>query len=243
MDFSGGAGQGTNNDLIPNGQLAFAILTIKGIKNNSNTGSRSVECELTIDAGQPYAKKKIWPYIGDPFHNGNSEGHRQMGMVAVTRILECGKGAGPNNKAGYNINDFSDLNGLRVAIKIGIEAGSDGYDDKNKVADWLTPNPESQSGFKGYEALMRGEFAPAGKKAAGAAQPSNGFGGGNAATQEQKPATSGFGNGGASSGPGEQQSNNAASSDATSQQQTENGATNTTSPSDNPGWLQQANGS
>lgn len=189
MDFSAGAGVTTQADTIPAGQLAWVILTIKGIKNNTNTGSRSIEYEATIDEGQPFAKRKVFGYIGDPNHEANSEGYRQMGLVAITRILESGRGAGPNNPDGYKIQGFEQLGGLRVPVKIGIEKGTDGYDDKNKVVEWLTPNPASQSGHKLYQRLMAGEHNVSAPKAA--AQPSNGFGGG--AATPAPAATGGFG--------------------------------------------------
>lgn len=189
MDFSAGAGVTTQADTIPAGQLAWVILTIKGIKNNANTGSRSIEYEATLDEGQPFAKRKIFGFIGDPNHEANSEGYRQMGLVAITRILESGRGAGPNNPDGYKIQGFEQLGGLRVPVKIGIEEGQNGYSDKNKVVEWLTPNPASQSGHKLYQRLMAGEHNVSAPKAA--AQPSNGFGGG--ATTPAPAATGGFG--------------------------------------------------
>ena len=188
MDFSQGAGAQSPSSLIPKGQLAWAIVHVKGIKNNTTTGSRSLELELTLDEGQPYAKKKIWPYVGDPHHAANTENYRQMGMLAITRMLECGRNAGPNNPDGYKINAYEDLNGLRVAIKIGIEPGSDGYEDKNKVAEFLTPNPASGSGHKDYVKLMVGQHSPGGAAAAPAA--TAGFG---ASPAAKAPAASGFG--------------------------------------------------
>lgn len=190
MDFSAGAGVTTQADTIPAGQLAWVILTIKGIKNNANTGSRSIEFEATIDEGQPFAKRKVFGYIGDPNHDGNGEAYRQMGLVAITRILESGRGAGPNNPDGYKIQGFEQLSGLRVPVKIGIEEGTDGYADKNKVVEWLTPNPASQSGHKLYQRLMAGEHNVSAPKAA--AQTSNGFG--NAPATPAPAATGGFGN-------------------------------------------------
>lgn len=189
MDFSGTAGVASDFDTIPNGQLAFAVLTVRGVKDSA-AGGGYIDCELTIDQGQPYAGRKVWEKIGNPFHQGNSEKYRQMGMVAITRILEAGRGAGPNNPAGYQLADFSQLSGLRVPIKIGIEKGTDGHDDKNRVSEWLTPNPQSGSGYKGFEKLQRGEFGPS----SSAPAPTNGFGG---QAQGGAPATtSGFGNSG-----------------------------------------------
>lgn len=174
MDFSAGAGKESSSALIPTGQLAWAIINIKGLKHNSNTGTCSIEYELTLDDNQPFARRKIFGYLADPNHAGNSETYNQMGLIAITRILECGRGAGPQNPDGYKINDYGQMSGLRVGIKIGFEKGKDGYDDKNKVAEWLTPNPTSKSGNKPYQKLVAGEHSPA---PASGGQVSNGFGG------------------------------------------------------------------
>ena len=68
-----------------------------------------------IDANQPFAGRKVFEMIGDPQNSGNSEKYREMGTIAITRILEAGRGAGPNNPDGYKINSYDQLSGLRVA--------------------------------------------------------------------------------------------------------------------------------
>jgi len=251
MDFSQGAGQSSGNggDIIPNGQLAWAIMTVRAIKA-SQTGGEYIDVELTLDDGQPFARRKVWEMIGNPFNAGNTEAYRQMGMIAITRILESAKGAGPNNPAGYKLTEFEQLSGLRVPIKIKIEKGTGGYDDKNKVAEWLTPNPQSQSGFKDYELLVKGIYNKAPASAPQTA-PANGFGGASATS------SGGFGGnqqsnggsianaasqGGGQSGFGQPQQSGASATVAQQQAQTGFAAT-ATSPSDAPaGWLQQANG-
>jgi hypothetical protein len=189
MDFSGHAGQTSDFDLLPKGLLVWANLNVRGLKTSA-TPSRYLDVELTVDQGQPYAGRKLWDVIGDPYFNGNTEGFRKMGTIAITRILECG-GAGPNNPAGYQLppapEGYQALDGRRVAIKVGIEAGKDGHDDKNRVAEWLTPNPASQSGYKGFERLSKGDHGLQQPTGGGAA---NGFGGAAAAPA----ATGGFGN-------------------------------------------------
>jgi len=174
MDFSAGAGQSTGGGgVIPNGQLAWAILTVRGVKA-SKSGGAYIDVELTIDDNQPYARRKIWEMIGDPMNMGNSEAYRQMGMVAISRILEAGRGAGPNNQAAYKLGDYSELSGLRVPIKVKVEKGTGGYDDKNKVAEWLTPNPNSDTGHKDFLLLQSGVHNKA--EAAKPAAVQNGFG-------------------------------------------------------------------
>lgn len=260
MDFSGSAGTGSDFDLLPKGMFAWAILSVRGVKG-SGSGGQYIDCELTIAEGQPYAGRKLWDMIGHPYFQGNSEKYRQMGMVAVTRILEAGRNAGPHNPDGYKIDDFSQLNGLKVAIKVGVEEGSGGHDDKNRVAEWLTPNPASQSGYKGFQKLIAGDHnlgngqaatapatggfggAPAAPAAAGGFG-NGGFGqGGRAAAATQPAATTGFGNTGSGfqQPPADSSGQSGASSAVTADKTP--GAAPATSPSDpaaTPGWLSQA---
>ena len=169
MDFGGSAGAQTNFDLIPAGQLAWALINLKGLKA-SQSGGQYLDIELTIDQGQPFAGRKIFDTVGNPYFAGNSDAYKQMGSISICRMLEAGRGAGPHNPAGYQIADFGALHGLRVAVKIKVEPGKDGYDDKNRVAEYLTPNPTS-GGNKGYQMLMAGQFNTTAPKT-----PANGFG-------------------------------------------------------------------
>lgn len=265
MDFSSHAGVSTGSDTIPNAQVAWAILAVRGVKA-SNSGGEYIDCELTIDDGQPFARRKVWEMIGNPFHQGNSEAYRQMGMVAITRICEAARGASPDNPAGYKLDNFQQLNGLRVPIKIGIEEGEGGRDDKNRVAEWLTPNPASKSGHKHFQRLMRGEYAlnsaPAqtqtgGGFGGGAPASTGGFGGGqqtqsgfgqagNSAGSQQGGSGQTTGFGGATSTPGFQQSQPDSSGQGgfatTAGNQTPTGASASPSSGTSGNWLEQANG-
>jgi hypothetical protein len=195
MNFSQGAGQTMGSELIPNGQLAWAILSIRGVKA-SKSGGQYLDVELTLEEGQPYGRKKIWDMIGDPMFSGNSEAYRQMGQVAIARILEAGRQAGPNNPGGYVIQSYDQLSGLRVAIKIGVKKGTGGYEDKNVVGEYLTPNPASKSGKAAYDKLMQGVFNTSPPQPTGfapsqtPAQPAAGFGG---AAQPGQAQTAPFG--------------------------------------------------
>lgn len=251
MDFSGSAGASSGSDCIPAGQVAYAILTVRGLKGSAK-GGQYLDVELTIDEGQPYARKKVWEMIGDPNHPGNSEKYREMGTIAITRILEAGRGAGPNNLAGYKIDNYEQLSGLRVAVKLKVEPGDSGYPDKNKVAEWLTPNPASQSGHKGWVQLQSGVFNTATTKTSG--ETTSGFSsfGSDSVKQTQDSngggASSGFGHGGSASASGFPQPAGDAAQNA-GQQSSQTGFAQTTdataaSPSEQagatPGWLSQA---
>ena len=232
MDFSQGAGQDGPSSLIPNGQLAFAIMTVRGVKA-SKAGGQYLDIELTIDDNQPYARKKLWDMIGDPQHPGNSPEYREMGMRSIARILEAGRGAGPHNTAAYQLTDYSHLSGLRVAIKIGVSPAKDGYEEKNKVAEYLTPNPQSAAS-KDWQRLSAGEYNKAKPAASGfAAAPAGGFGSQQPAPQ---PAQAAAGWGQSAPGNGNQPAGFAANPSAQTVF-----ATPATSLSDAPpNWVQQA---
>lgn len=205
MSFAGAAGAKSGfGDLIPNGQLAFAILHIREIKKSKSSDGHYLDCELTIDdflspgVAMPFARKKIFTKIGDPNDPANSEKYRQMGFGQLGRILECGNNAGPHNVAGYELPvwphpdgyqtvNYSVLNGKRVAIKIKVEKGQNGYEDKNDVADFLSPNPASDSN-KAYAKLMAGQF----NLTAPATPLNTGFGGGSPAAFPPPSQTGGF---------------------------------------------------
>lgn len=269
MDFSGTAGAGSDFDLLPKGLIVWAYLALRGVKG-SGSGGGYLDCELTVAEGQPYAGRKLWEMIGDPFNQGNSEKYRKMGMVAITRILEAGRGAGPNNPAGYQLAEypggFQALDGLKVAIKVGIENGTDGHDDKNRVAEWLTPNPASQSGYKGFAKLLAGDHGLAQQPGGGAGNGnSGGFGGATAPATHGSSGgfgqsqTGGFGQGGGGNAGGFGQSQGSGSgngsgfgkppADSSGQSGAEGAGpasqttSTTTAPSDpgqTPGWLSQA---
>lgn len=257
FDFSAGAGAQSAFDLIPNGQLAWAIIEYRGLKS-SQSGGQYLDLILTLDDNQPFARRKVFERIGDPAFAGNSDAYKQMAFAAIARVLEAGAGAGPNKPDAYKIPtrldgapDYSVLNGMRVGVKIKVEKGTGGYDDKNTVAEYLTPNPTS-GGNKGWVKLLAGQYgaaAPAqtaagGFGTGGAPQTAGGlFGGVNPAAAQAQPGA-GFGNPvaqGQSANPfgantGSPQVATAASPS------TANSAT-TTSPSNGQSeWLKQANG-
>jgi hypothetical protein len=163
MELTPKTGLSSPMDLIPRGFLCWAQLTFRGMKVSPTTGSRYADLELTIAENQPYARKKIFTKVADPDYHENSEKYRQMGMTSLTRMIEA---AGLVNPAdGESYKQFSGrsmdavmalLDRRFVAVKIKIEAGTGGYEDKNDVGDYLTPNPESQS-HKAFLKLTSGD--------------------------------------------------------------------------------------
>ena len=180
----------TGGGLIPAGTLAWANLTIRKLQHSQNTGGRMADYELTITEG-PFATRKVWGFIGDPTDEANSEGFRTMGTAALQHICECAGLFDPAKPETYGrFQNFEEIcraiDGKRVGIKIGVKKGEDGYQDKNQVGGWLSPNPKAGT-FKLFERLIKGDTEPKGGTAATAAPAQTGF--------------SGFGNSGATQAP------------------------------------------
>lgn len=191
VEFNQASGVSSPVDIIPNGVMAWAIVTFRGLKPSSS-GGQYLDLELTIDDPHPFSRRKLWEMVGDPDHAGNSDGYKQMGRMALTRILECIGVLRPGDPQSYasfgnptTLQVGQLIDGKRVAIKIKIERGKDGYSDKNKVGEWLSPNPES-SGNKNFVKLLSGDF--------GIQQsPQQQFGFGQGAPAAQQPPAAGYG--------------------------------------------------
>lgn len=176
--------QGTDFELIPDGVLAKGWLTVepfapdqghiltppKGAAKNSY-----LKCKIQITEGE-YERRVI-------FHNimrGPEEKAMNMGNAQLRAILEYGANAGPSNPKGYQIDDnftpfwSGDSAGIPVAIKVKAKRSTaeelaKGWKDRNEVALFLSPNPESD-GHKDFLRLQKGETGPA-KPAASTAAP------------------------------------------------------------------------
>jgi hypothetical protein len=163
FNFSPDTKHESPNSLIPNGTLAFAMVSVRGLKNSTTTGGEYADLELVL-LGQ-FEGRRVWPMIANPTDERNSEKWRQMAMASIQHACEaCGlfNPANPQSYARFANASFIDiltaLDGQKVAIKVGIEKGTDGHQDKNKVAVWLTPNPVS-SDSKLWAQLLGGETA------------------------------------------------------------------------------------
>lgn len=189
------------SELIPDGTLAWAIVTIRPhnfdhglcLVPSKTSNGKYLDVELTILEG-PYARRKVWDKIGLE----GSEKWVARGMSSVRHILEVGReitnytSANPAYRLGQQSGSngemvFMELNELRCAVKIGIEKGKDGYQDKNVVRAYLSPNPTSDT-HKTFQKLVAGDTAPAAKAAPAPAKPA--WGGNQAqpaAQQQQQP--------------------------------------------------------
>jgi len=186
MSYGFGADQsfGGNGDLIENGFVCWANVMVRGLKTSQNTGSRYLDLELTISAGQKNASRKVWVNVMDFTYDKNSEGARTMGIAAIQHMLESNGVFKPSQPESYKAFDGKGIEEIalaidqtQVAIRVKIEKGTDGYADRNTVGDWLSPNEKSRT-FKMFKALVeQGAHVYGNAKAAPAPTQQFAFGG------------------------------------------------------------------
>lgn len=147
-------------DLIPKKTVCPVIMSIKPgghgdggwLTPSKKSDAMMLDCTFTVSSG-PYARRKVFQSItisgGKVDDKGNSIGG-SMGRSLLRAIVESARGINAKDfsdaaQQKRRINSFQDLCGIEFLAEIGIEAGKDGYDDKNKVAAALSP------GMKAYD--------------------------------------------------------------------------------------------
>jgi hypothetical protein len=160
FNFSAATKYESPNSLVPHGALAQVLVKIRGFKNSNETRGEYADLELVL-MGQ-YENRRVFAMIANPADERNSDKWRQMGMAAIQHICEAAGIFDPANESSYGRfanASFAEvmraIHGQRAAIKVGIEKGKDGHQDKNKVADWLSPNPNSST-RKSWDTLHSG---------------------------------------------------------------------------------------
>lgn len=186
--FSPTSGASSAPTLIPAGTTSFAIVKVRELKKSGTTGGEYADLELTLEGGD-FEGRKVFEMIANPLDEKNSEGWRKMAVGSLTRMFEAAgvfNSANPESYNKFNGQDFTAicmaLDGARIAIKVKIEKDKTGaYPDKNKVGEYLSPNPQS-GGHSGYQKLASGNAG-----ASAAARPAA-FGGAGAAPSAGAPA-------------------------------------------------------
>jgi hypothetical protein len=179
FDQNSGASGSNQTQLIPHGTLAFAVIKVTGVKKSKRTGGEYANLELTISDGE-YARRKVWTVIMNPQDPANvddvkrAEGKpdgAKMGLVALTRIFEAA-GVFTNDPRSYQkfngatfVEILQHIEGLTAGIKVKVAKGNDGYDDKNEVAEFLSPSPASGS-TQNWNKLVGGATAQDARKSA-----------------------------------------------------------------------------
>lgn len=191
--FSPETSKGSSPSLIPDKTLHFASVNVQGIGTSKTTGGSYAKLELILIQG-PYEGRRLYTIIMNPTDPKNVNQAKRaenkpdgamMGLTALTRAFEACRifdVADPSTYKRLDGRDFGQiceaLNGQRVAVKIKLVPAKDGYDEKNEVSEWLSPNPQS-GGYIGWKRLIGGENsvqqARAGAFGAPAAPAAGGF--------------------------------------------------------------------
>lgn len=168
--FTPTSGAGDAPALIPDKTLHFAQVAVKELKKSQTTGGSYARLELTLIDG-PYEGRKVWTIVMNPLDplNINEDKRREgkpdgakMGLTAMTRMLEAARIFDPANPDTYRKFDgqpfeaiVTALDQQKVAVKLKVAKGTNGYDDKNEVSEYLSPNPQS-GGHKPWLSLIGG---------------------------------------------------------------------------------------
>jgi hypothetical protein len=154
----------TSFELIPDGTVARGFVKLSGgdtdlpefgagnfFKSSQSTSAKWLPIEVTI-AGGDFDKRKVWHNI---FVDGNKLSERgipvakEIGLRTLKSMIDSAfnlsaKDESPQAQAARSLNGVGDLNGLSICFVIGIEKGTNGYEDKNKIKAVLT------AGAKGF---------------------------------------------------------------------------------------------
>jgi hypothetical protein len=154
-ETGGGGGSG---DLIPDGTVARAILTIRpggaGEGGWMKQGPKGLmfDTEWTITDGK-YAKRKVWSYMS------MSESAAPITMRSLRAAVEGHHGIKPDDMSeaaqAKRRVPIDQLNGIEACILIGVEPPSNGYEAKNKIKAVIAPGETKYIG-RGASPMLAG---------------------------------------------------------------------------------------
>lgn len=168
-------------DLIPDGTIAKLVMTIRPggqgdggwLTPSNSSDAQYLNCEFTVSEGK-YAKRKLWQNMTVSGGKVDADGNSIAGNITrsmMRAILESARNIKPTDesdqaKKARCVGGYGDFNGMEFTAKIGIEKGTNGYKDKNKILSVITPDKE---GYGGVSAGS-GQAAPAQQQSAPPAQ-------------------------------------------------------------------------
>ena len=146
--------------LIPNGTVCRAIIAVKlgdmeipefgngmWFKKSEKSQAKWMELEFTIVGGE-HDKRKFWHKIfvdGDKMGASGISLAKEIGLSTLRSIIESANNIDPSDMSETamqrrNISGVNDLSGMEICAKVGIEKGTGGYDDQNRLMAAVTPN-------------------------------------------------------------------------------------------------------
>ena len=152
------AQENTPLELMPDGAVVRGIVKLSGgdidlpefgagqfFKQSQSTSAKWLPIEVTIVGGQ-FDKRKVWHNIfvdGDKLSERGVPMAKEIGLRTLKGMIDSAfnlseKDESPQAQAARNLNGVGDLNGLSICFVVGVEKGSNGYQDKNKIKAALT---------------------------------------------------------------------------------------------------------
>ena len=147
-------------ELIPDGVVVRAFIKLEGgdmelpefgggtYFKSSQSGAKWMPIEMTI-AGGLYDKRKIWQNIfvdGAKLDENGFSVAKRIGLETIKKMVDSHFSISMRDdspeaaqKRGSG-NGVHMLNGMQICFKVGIEKGTNGYADKNKIKTVLTPD-------------------------------------------------------------------------------------------------------
>lgn len=147
--------------LIPDGTVVRAYMvfgsdgdtqmpefsTASVFRKSQNTSAVWLPLELTIMGGE-YDKRKVWTNLfvhGDAVGDDGVPKARRIGLETLRKMIDSANNLSMNDmspeaQAKRNIPSIDVLDGVEVCVVVGVEKGTNGYPDKNKVKTYLTPD-------------------------------------------------------------------------------------------------------
>ncbi len=146
--------------LIPAGTVCRAVVNVKlgdmeipefgtgqWFKKSQTSKAKWMELEFTVIGGE-HDKRKFWDKIfvdGDKMSPNGIPVTKEIGLSTLRMIIESAYNIIPTDtsaeaQARRQISGVNDLNGMEICAKVGIDKGTNGYADKNKLTAAMTPN-------------------------------------------------------------------------------------------------------
>ena len=159
FDFNSAEEQRTF-ELIPANAICPVVMTIKPggagdggwYTASKRSDAMMLNCEFTVTDG-PYAKRKIFQYMVVSGGTLNDRGESKAGNITrstMRAMLESARNLRPDDMSDAAVNKrrtsgWQDFNGLCFVIKVGVEKGQEGYQDRNKIMTVITPDMKEYS--------------------------------------------------------------------------------------------------
>lgn len=151
-------------DLIPANTIAPLILTIRPggagdggwLKKSQSSDAEMLDCEFTITGGE-FRNRKFWGNMVVSGGKVDEAGKSKAGNITrsnLRAILESARGIKADDeseqaKKARMVKGYGDFSGLEFVGKIGIEKGTGGYADKNKLLGAVGPEHADYAATKG----------------------------------------------------------------------------------------------